>query len=129
MVAIRPRLSKKAKAQAILKAFSHHGKPYDYNFDFATDHALVCTELVWRSYRDAEGQKGLKISLVEIAGRKTLPANEIAKVFVAEYNRDGAQLDFVCFLDASEKTQKAFFSTKEAFLMSPKRIKWSFALD
>ncbi|MBC8481611.1 MAG: hypothetical protein H8D47_02995 [Planctomycetes bacterium] len=129
MAAIRPRLSKKAKAQAILKAFSHLGKPYDYNFDFATDHALVCTELVWRSYRPADGKRGLKIPLVEIAGRKTLPANEIAKLFATEDGKDDAQLDFVYFLDAAEKTEKTFFSTKEDFLMSSKRVKWSFALN
>ena len=129
MAAIRPRLSKKDKAQAILSAFSHHGKPYDYNFDFATDHALVCTELVWRSYRPAEGKKGLEIGLVEIAGRKTLPANEIAKLFASEHGKADAQLDFVYFLDAAEKNQKTFFSTKQDFLMSNKRIKWSFALN
>ncbi len=129
MAAIRPRLSKKAKAQAILTAFSHHAKPYDYNFDFATDHALVCTELVWRSYRPSEGKKGLKIPLVEIADRKTLPANEIAKLFASEDSKTDAQLDFVYFLDAAEKTQKAFFSTKEDFLISNKRVKWSFALN
>jgi len=127
MAAIRPRISKKGKAQAILEAFSHHGKPYDYNFDFATDHALVCTELVWRSYRPAEGKEGLRMSLVEIAGRKTLPANEIAKLFSAEHGKDNCQLDFVYFLDATEKTQKTFFATKKDFLASNKRLKWSFA--
>ncbi len=129
MAAIRPRVSKKAKAQAILEAFSHHGKPYDYNFDFATDHALVCTELVWRSYRPAEGKDGIRISLVEIAGRKTLPANEIAKLFSTEHGKDDAQFDFVYFLDATEKTQKTFFATKKDFLDSSKRGKWSFAQD
>jgi hypothetical protein len=73
-------MSRSSSSSVYATAFSHHAKPYDYNFDFATDHALVCTELVWRSYRPSEGKKGLKIPLVEIAGRKTLPANEIAKL-------------------------------------------------
>ncbi len=129
MAAVRPRLGKKAKAQAVLEAFSHHGKDYDYNFDFATDHALVCTELVWRSYRPDEGKDGLEIPLVEMAGRKTLPANEIAKLFAAEYGSPDAQFDFVCFVDASEETQETFFATEEEFLLSCERAKWSFALE
>ena len=84
---------------------------------------------MWRSYRPAEGKEGLKISLVEIAGRKTLPANEIAKLFSAEHGRDDAQFDFVYFLDAAEETRKTFFATKKDFLDSSKRLKWSFVQD
>jgi len=129
MAALRPRLSKKAKAQAIIQAFSHHRKPYDYNFDFATDHALVCTELVWRSYRPADGKEGIKIPLVEIAGRKTLPANEIAKLFADEDTNGRRQLDFVYFLDASENSQEVFFADRKDFIKSYQRAKWSFALN
>ena len=126
MVALRPRLSKVAKAQAMIQAFSHLGKPYDFDFDFATDHALVCTELVWRSYRPAQGKPGLTIALKEIAGRRTLPANEIARLFAQEHDQPDRQLDFVMFYDAHEKEGKAFESTEEAFLKSHTRQKWSF---
>jgi hypothetical protein len=129
MAAMRPRLDKKAKARAIIEAFGHLDKPYDYEFDFATDHALVCTEVVWRCYRPAENNKGLRFELVEIAGRKTLPANEIAKLYAAEHGTEDRQLDFVYFLDASEKAGKAFVSTEEAFLTSQTRFKWDLALD
>ena len=47
---LRPRLSEKEKAQAIRDAFSHQGKPYDFEFDFFSSDKLVCTELVYRSY-------------------------------------------------------------------------------
>ncbi|MCP4452238.1 MAG: hypothetical protein GY809_12310 [Planctomycetes bacterium] len=129
MVALRPRLSKVAKAQAIIEAFSHLGKPYDFYFDFATDHALVCTELVWRSYRPAQGKPGLTIALKEIAGRRTLPANEFARLFAQEHDEPDRQLDFVMFYDAHEKEGKAFESTEEAFLKSHTRQKWSFMQD
>ena len=125
----RPRLDKKAKAQTIIEAFSHLGKPYDYEFDFATDHALVCTEVIWRCYRPAQNKKGLNFKLLDIAGRKTLPANEIARLFAKEHGRDDRQLDFVYFLDASEKAMKAFVSTEEAFQTSHTRFKWDLALD
>ena len=107
LVALRPRLSKKAKAQAIVDAFSYLDRPYDFDFDFATDHALVCTELVWRAYRPAQGKDGLDLRLVEVAGRPTLPANVLAEQFVDERGSAGAQLDFVAFIDAVREAAKS----------------------
>jgi len=129
MAALRPKLTKKAKAQAIVEAFSHLDKPYDYNFDFATDHALVCTELVWRSYRPAQGKEGLTIPLKNIAGRKTLPANEIVKHYAVNKETDKSQFEFVYFLDAVENEGKTFVSTENALLDSYNRVKWSFAAE
>ena len=126
IAAIRPRLNKIAKAQAIIEAFRHLDKPYDFDFDFATDHALVCTELVWRSYRPDTNKKGLTIDLVEMAGRKTLPANEIAKQYANEKQSKQPQFDFVCFIDASEADLTAHFSDEETFLKTVNRSKWSF---
>jgi hypothetical protein len=121
---LRPRLSKVAKARAIVEAFGHLDKPYDFDFDFATDHALVCTELVWRSYRPSEDLPGLDIPLEELAGRRTLPANAIAKLFADEHGRDDAQLEFVYFLDAIEKERRAVVSDEATFLESHARAKW-----
>jgi hypothetical protein len=129
MAGIRPRLAKPAKAKAIIAAFGHVDKPYDFDFDFATDHAVVCTELVWRSYRATADSPGLRIDPVDIGGRKTLPANEIVKLFVAEHGKPDRQFDFVYFLDAVEKEGRAFSSGEEEFLQSPCRVKWSFMLD
>lgn len=126
LAAIRPNLGKVAKAQALIEAFRYLDKPYDFDFDFATDHALVCTELVWRSYRADTDKQGITLNLVEMAGRKTLPANEIAKAFVTDRQNEHPQFEFVCFIDANEKQEKAFFSDKEAFVQSVERAKWSF---
>jgi hypothetical protein len=127
LVALRPRLDKVAKAQAIIEAFRHLDKSYDFDFDFATDHALVCTELVWRSYRPDTGKEGLNIQTIDVAGRQTLPANEIAKLYVAEANTDDAQFDFVFFIDASEEKVAAFLSDEETFQTTIDRSKWSFS--
>ena len=127
LVALRPRLDPVDKLQAILEAFGHAGKPYDYEFDFATGHALVCTELIWRSYRPAEGKRGLDIPLVEVVGRKTLPANEIARLFAEESGRPEAQLEFVYFLEGNESTGAATVSTQQEFLRSHLRSKWDIA--
>ncbi|MHC4926089.1 MAG: YiiX/YebB-like N1pC/P60 family cysteine hydrolase [Planctomycetota bacterium] len=126
MAAIRPKLDKIAKAQAIIEAFKHLDKPYDFDFDFATDHALVCTELVWRSYRPDNAKQGITLNLIEMAGRKTLPANEIAKAFIQDRQSENRQFDFVCFIDTSEKQEKAFIADEEAFIESVSRAKWSF---
>jgi len=128
VAALRPRLSKVVKARAIVAAFSHLGKPYDFEFDFATDHALVCTELVWRSYRSVgEEVPGLDIPLTEVMGRMTLPANEIAKLYAEERGASDRQLDFVYFLDASEQDERAFVADEQAFAESYLRPKWDLA--
>ncbi len=128
LAVLRPRLDRRAKAQAVVEAFAHEGKPYDYDFDFATDHALVCTELVWRSYRPGPDKPGLRIPLVDMAGRKTLPANAIAGLFAAERGRAEAQLDFVWFYDAHEHERRAFEADEDAFARSFERVKWDIAL-
>lgn len=126
LVALRPKLSKRAKAQALVEAFSYLDRPYDFDFDFATDHALVCTELVWRAYRPADGKPGLDLRLVELAGRPTLPANELAKQYVAERGTAGQQLEFVAFVDAIERQQQAVFSDEQEFCRTPERSKWDY---
>ncbi len=125
LAALRPRqLDKRAKAHAIVEAFAHVGKPYDFDFDFASEHALVCTELIWRSYRPAEGKDGLDIELVSVAGRQTLPAIELVQRYVDERGSDDRMFDFVYFLDANEDEQRAFVSTEEAFCETPQRGGW-----
>ena len=126
MAAIRPRLSKVDKAHAIIEAFGHIDKPYDMNFDFASDDKLVCTELVWRSYRPSADRVGVNIDLVNIAGRKTLPAHEFMKCYAKENDTAKKQFDFTYFIDCCEKDQKTFVANEKAFLTTLTRSKWSF---
>ena len=129
MAAIRPLLDKRAKAQALIEAFKHLGKPYDFDFDFATDHRLVCTELVWRAYRPALRKQGLELPLITVAGRRTLPANEIVKIFSATQAAADTQFEFVYFIDAREKERRAVVSTREEFVRTPNRTKWDVLLE
>ena len=128
LAVLRPRLSPPAKAHAIIAAFSHLDKPYDFDFDFASDDALVCTELIWRCYRPTEAREGLRFRLVEIAGRHTLPANNIARLYAMQRGQPDRQLDFVYFLDASEKQQTSFVADERAFAQSHKRPRWDLVL-
>ncbi|MGE6757599.1 YiiX/YebB-like N1pC/P60 family cysteine hydrolase [Corallococcus interemptor] len=126
---LRPRLSNVDKARAILRAFTFQGRPYDFNFDFFSDQSLVCTELVWKSYAPSKDMKGLDIPLVSVAGRRTLPANEIVRVFDAEYGKPGRQFDFVAFLDGREAQGDAIEANAEAFRYTYRRMKWDIAQE
>jgi hypothetical protein len=121
LAAMRPRVDKLAKAQAIDVAFSLHGHPYDFDFDFATDYAVVCTELVWRAYRPGEGKQGIDIPLVEAAGRQTLPANELARYYAVQAESPNPTLDFVLFIDANEQRRVAYEVDEATFRASAER--------
>jgi Permuted papain-like amidase enzyme, YaeF/YiiX, C92 family len=121
---LRPRLSKAERAQAIVRAFHYAGRPYDFEFDFSTDAALVCTELVYKSYEPAAGMTGLKLPLVEMLGRKVMPANEMAKQFDAQYETAEQQYDLVFFLDGNERKKNAAESSVTEFRSTWKRPKW-----
>ncbi|HOX08664.1 MAG TPA: YiiX/YebB-like N1pC/P60 family cysteine hydrolase [Planctomycetota bacterium] len=128
LVALRPKLDRADRAEALFAAFTHLAKPYDFDFDFATDHAIVCTELVWRSYRPAEGKKGLEIPLVDVMGRRTLPANEVARLYAAQRGRPEAQFEFVAFYDGRERDKCAVPAGEEDFAKSCERAKWDVLL-
>ncbi len=100
---LRPRLSQKEIAKAIVRAFENLGKPYDFDFSFDNTDKLVCSQLVYESYK---GMLDFKVR--RIAGRNTLPPVDIARKFVDERRLDDRQLDFVLFLDAvpSEGTSR-----------------------
>ncbi len=121
LAAMRPRVDKLAKAQAIDVAFSLYGHPYDFDFDFATDYAVVCTELVWRAYRPGEGKQGIDIPLVEAAGRQTLPANELARYYAVQAESPNPTLDFVLFIDANEQRRVAYEVDEATFRASAER--------
>lgn len=121
---LRPRLSKAETAQAIARAFHYTGRPYDFNFDFATDAQLVCTELVYKSYEPANGFSGLKFSLTEMLGRKLLPANEIARQFDTQHGTPQQQFNLVIFLDGQERQRNAVAATLSEFRSSWQRPKW-----
>ena len=110
---LRPRLSKEQIGQAIVRAFSHHGKPYDFEFDFFTSDKLVCTELLYRAY---EGM--IHFELVRIMGRDTLPALEIGRKFAKEKDSATRELDFVLFMDGDNTKSRASLAGFETFIES-----------
>jgi permuted papain-like amidase YaeF/Yiix C92 family enzyme len=123
LAVLRPRLPKVEKAQALVRGFRYMGRPYDFNFDFQTDSALVCTELIYKSYEPAPGLQGLRLRLDEIAGRTAIPANAIARQF-DEDQGTAPQLDLVLFLDGQERRGIAIRADATEFRKSWRRPKW-----
>ncbi len=121
---IRPRLSKAEKAKAVMRAFHYSGRPYDFNFDFQTDAALVCSELIFKAYQPGGGMKGMRFPLTEVLGRKVSTPNGMVRQFDEQLGTPALQADFVLFLDGFEKEKRAVDSTLEQFRASWKRPNW-----
>lgn len=113
---LRPRLTESQLRECLARAFSHVGKPYDFEFDFFSTDKLVCTELVFRAF-DGE----IEFPLVTILGTKTLPAIEIVRKYTLERGRENAQLGFVAFLDGEESQGRAVFKDEDAFAQTVHR--------
>jgi len=126
MAALRPRISEEGRLRAVLRALSHYGKPYDFNFEFSTDETVVCSELVYKALAKQGPEGGLVFELTEQNGRFVLPPNDIARVFDAEYGKSEQQMDFVFFLDANERLGRATYSDLPTFRASWRRKKWRF---
>ncbi|MGE4489429.1 MAG: YiiX/YebB-like N1pC/P60 family cysteine hydrolase [Kiritimatiellales bacterium] len=116
--AVRPDLPQHEKFNALLAAFADYQKPYDLNFDFTTDNALVCSELVYKAYQSG-GQLPLTPEIIN--GRLLLPPNEMVQQ-IADHLRDA--FSFVLFLDASEKQNRVIEGSAESFAASWNRPKW-----
>ena len=111
---LRPRLAPEQTKEVVARAFSHVGKPYDFDFDFFSGDKLVCTELVYRACGNL-----IDFPLVDILGRKTLPALEIVRHWSTPPG--AAQLAFVAFLDGDEVTGTCVERDAEALKASINR--------
>lgn len=128
---LRPRVSEARKNAAIARAFSHYGKPYDFDFDFFSTDKLVCTELIYRAYDEFIAGERVGFPLVRILGRDTLPPDEAVRIFAREHALDrqgevvglppARQLDFVLFLDGDFWSGTARFADVEEFIRSAER--------
>jgi hypothetical protein len=118
--ALRPRAAKRDKAIAIARAFSYIGRPYDFNFDFHTDGALVCSEVLYKAY---EGSVTFPISTT--MRRLNTPPNDIVRDFDTSFGTTSQQFDLVLFLDGHEREHLAKPASVTEFRASWKRPKWN----
>ncbi len=118
---LRPRLSNSQRREAIARAFSHHEKPYDFEFDFFSNDRLVCSELVYRAYGGM-----LTLPLTRIMGRQTLPVNTFVEVYAGVHEQSDSAFELLFFLDMDEKAGRAFTSSDVGFIGTLKRSRFTF---
>jgi hypothetical protein len=122
---LRPRVSPLMKLRAVERALLFWGRPYDFNFDFATDDQVVCSELVMKCYeRGSAGDTGLEVAYVELVGKRAVPPTEIVRRFRDERGKADAQLEFVYFLEGREREKRAVVATADALAATVDRPKW-----
>ncbi len=124
LVVLRTRLPRISKAQALLRAFSYVGRPYDFNFDFLTDSQMVCTEVIYKAYEPTSSTPGLRLPLMNVLGRQLMTANDLAKLFDRAHGSPDQQFEFILFLDGNEREEMAAWSDEEHFRKTWKRPKW-----
>lgn len=127
--AVRPRFSDNKVESAIKKTLPLIGTEYDYSFNYYSDVNYVCSTLVTKAYLpDSIESEWLHISLVRVATGITYPPNHLIKKMKHDLLSWKEELDFVAFLDSSEKVWTNFFADREAFYLSWDRPKLSFFL-
>lgn len=121
---LRPNVTNLDKATAIYRAYGYLGRPYDYRFNFSSDDALVCSELVFKAYIPGQLTKGLSFSSQYVAGSLMVTPNSIAKSYSDEIKSPDKQYELVLFLDGQEKTRNSKIGSREEFATSWVRPKW-----
>ena len=79
-VVLRPKLPVDQIRQALARAMTHHGKRYDFEFDFRRSDRLVCTEVIYRAFH---GIGDVEFELKTRAGRVCLSAEDLLDCAVA----------------------------------------------
>ena len=113
---LRPMVDRQEVIRAVKTAFSHWGKPYDFEFDFSSVDKLVCTEVVYRCYGGNSPGRPVSFPVEEIMGRTTMPAGNLVRKFKDESAAGKPQLEFIRFLEPPVK--KIYFKFKALFVVS-----------
>jgi hypothetical protein len=124
VAALRPRGPALMRARAVERALAYWGRPYDFNFDFATDDQLVCSELVVKAYESSAELPGLDVPYVELLGRRAVPPTELARSFRDQLGKPAQQLDFVSFLEGHERERQAVEADAATLASTCDRPKW-----
>ena len=106
------------------RAFAFVDKPYDYDFDFLSDQALVCSEVIYKAYAPSELNRGLELPVSSVLGRYIMPPNEIARIYDEQFGTEGQQFELVTFIDGSNPKMAASEKGSEAFRLTWKLPKW-----
>ncbi len=84
VLALRPQAAQNSVGDMLREAFSHFGKPCDFDFDFGRSSHIVCSELV---YRALHGKCGYDFQLIKRMGRYTLTVDDIVRQSLQDIRR------------------------------------------
>lgn len=103
LAVLRPRLSKKDKALALIAGYSMFGLPYDYDFNGRSRSRLLCTEFINLAYNPdpATGKNGLRWNFAKIWGKPVLEVDNMIRKFKDDLNYGNPNLDFVLYIEGS----------------------------
>ncbi len=121
LAALRTNLDKNDILKSLLSAFEYLGTPYDYLFDFSNDNELVCSELIYLSFRPSPSKNGVSFTMGQLDGETFLSPNDIAKQFSMELDQPTSQFKLVFFYDAKKRLWNSIMRNEEAFAKSWKR--------
>lgn len=110
LAAFRPKLSQKARFISLLTAFKYYHVPYDFLFDFESDDAVVCSELVYKAY-----SSNLAFKTGTLSGKLFLSPNDIAIQFCDEYLTSKPHFQLLFFYKGDSKKRKAFLYGQKEF--------------
>ena len=92
LVVLRPNVEQPVLRDSLIEAFSHVGKPYDFEFDFNVSSRIVCTGLV---YRSLHGRGPISFRLTRRLGRFCLSPDDIVEQQLAGMQRGEAPFAIV----------------------------------
>lgn len=115
---LRPNLAKEELFRSILTSFSFYNLPYDFLFDFSSEDAVVCSELIYKSFSETPDKKGLILHGNTREGAFFFYPNDIASQYCQQSTLSDAALKLVVFYDGGAiRNQRApveFCQTLEA---------------
>ena len=118
---MRTHLDKEDVFKSLLTAFEYLGTPYDYLFDFNNDNELVCSELLYDSFRPHNDKKGITFRMGTNEGQPFMFPNDIAKQYSKEKKEHDQQFSLIYFFDAALYLKSGKVGTEDAFCKSWKR--------
>ncbi len=105
LVVLRTRLGKEDCFKSLMTAFEYFNTPYDFLFDFSNDNELVCSELVYNSFKPHHDKSGVVFKMGEREGKPMLSPNDIARQYCSELKKTSPQLEMVYYFNAVSSRQ------------------------
>jgi len=115
LAVLRTKLGKEDIFKSLLTSFEFIDFPYDFLFDFNDDYHLVCSKLIYNSFKPSFDKKGINLVMSSVMGNPFISPSNIATQYSNEVNSENRNLNLVLFFDADCKTKTSFLNTEEEF--------------